>query len=152
MTDNYEALLNKSWKELADYKLVPSGSWLLRGRNAVYMARKEEDEGSDKVLFFYQAKEAMDDVDAEEIAALGDYDISKNDVTVQFWASKPKDWQRIQEHLKLHGIDVDSLGPVEALKAFSGTEVIGFVDTRTYKNNAGQMVTDNTVTQFAPVE
>ena len=145
---DYEAILNMAWEDIPESKLIPGGSWLLRCRNATFVPKKGEQDA--KVLFFYEPKEPMDDVDPSEIEALGDYDISENDLVAQFFIGRNKDWNRVRAHVEKHGVEVQGSIP-ETLKALKNTEVIAFVGTRTYTNSQGQSVTDNTVTQFAQV-
>lgn len=154
MTEKYEAILKGSFDAIPESKLLPDGSWLLRCRNATFVAPKGDDGKGAKVLFFYQAKEAMEDVDADAMAALGsDYDLSENDIVAQFWADKNKDWQRIKDHLTVHGVNVSDYASVqEALEAVQGREVVGYLGTRTYTNTQGQAITDNTVQTFAKFE
>lgn len=147
---SYEAILNATFDTLPKPQLTPDGSWLLRGRNAVFVPGK--DGNSPKVLFFYNPKEPMSDVDQGALDAMGDYDVSQNDVVAQFWAQRPKDWEAIDRHFQLHGIDTKGKTIQSLLKDFAGSEIIGVVGTRTYTNNAGQNVTDNTVSAWAAVE
>lgn len=145
---DYSDILNMTWEDIPEPKLVPGGSWLLRCRNATFIPKKGEQDA--KVLFFYEPKEPMDDVDAGEIEALGDYNVSENDLVAQFFINRSKDWVKVRNHIEKHGVEVTGNIP-ETLKSVKGSEVIAFVGTRTYTNSVGESVTDNTVTQFAPV-
>lgn len=151
-TENYGDILNRSFDDIPESRNAPDGSWLLRGRNAAYMAGKGEDSKGSKVLFFYELKEPMTDVDEESLKALEGYDISEIDVSATFWADKNKDWDKIRKHLELHGVNTKGVPITEALKGFTGTETIGYVTTRTFTNAAGQVVEQNVASQFAPVE
>lgn len=147
---DYEGLLAKSWEDAPKDKVLPVGSWLLRGRNA---SAHEGDGGddADRIIFFYQVKEPMSDVDAAALSELGGYDVTMKQVTKTFWLNTPRDWDDVRAHLKLHGIEPTGSVP-ETLKKFKGTEVIAYLDTKTFQNRAGETITDNNPISFAKVE
>lgn len=151
MSEDYADILNTSWDNIPEVQVLPEGSWLLRGRNATYQAAKSAD-GSPVVLFVYQAKEPMDDVDAAQLAALGDnYDIAANRIFFRFYINDNSSWDGVRKHLAKHG--VDPKGTVkESLDAFKGTEVIAYLSKRSYKTNAGEDAESNEPSQFAKVE
>lgn len=158
----YESILAGSWDELPEEKLLPEGSYRLRGRNVVRMPPKEEGQ-SERVLFFYNVVEAMDDVDADELASLGDdYDITENEVVAQFFVGKKKDADRIRKHLDMHGIEIPTKEQVakgadpktidESFEEFKGSETIAWLKQDTYTDNAGNLRQDNKPSNFARVE
>lgn len=150
MSENYEDLANRSWDEIPEEKLLPTGSWLLRGRNATIQAPKEEGK-SPQALFVYEPKGPMDDVSDEELAALGgDYDTSMNRIFVRFWLETGKDYHAVRDHLKKHGVEGKNLA--EAMKNFKGSEVIAIIGQRSFTDNMGQTKDENTATNFTPVE
>lgn len=151
MAENYETLLNQSWGEIPEPKTLPPGSWLLKGRNASYMPPKGE--SSARVLFFYTPKSPMDDVDESALNGLGaNYDIEDNDIVATFWVEKKKDWAKVRNHLKKHGIEPANDVPIsETLKAFKGTEVIAYLETKVYTNQQGEAEEQNNPTNFTPI-
>jgi len=152
MSDNYEDILNQSWDQIPEAQTLPVGSYLLRGRNASYQPAKDADK-SPVVLFVYQPKEPMDDVNEEELAALGEnYDIADNKIFVRFYVDDNAQWDVVRNHLIKHGIDPKGKSIADSLKAFKGTEVIAYLDQRQYTNAAGEQVTQNDAKQFAPVD
>ena len=147
---DYEAILNKSWDEIPPVKVLPTGSWLLRGQNATYQEGKGDN--SPSVLFVYKAKEPMEDVSTDDMDALGpEYDVSANRIFVRFFISDNADWDKVRKHLAKHGVDVHT-SISDSLKAFKGTEVVAYLGTRTYTDNAGEEQEDNTASSFTPVE
>lgn len=150
MSGDYASILKKSWDEIPPVKVLPTGSWLLRGQNATYQEGKGDN--SPTVLFVYKAKEPMDDVSSEEMDALGDnYDVSANRIFVRFFISDNSDWDKVRKHLAKHGIDAKGeIG--DSLKAFKGSEVVAYLGTRTYTDNAGEEHEDNTASSFTPLE
>lgn len=145
MTENekYTDILNRSWDDIPEAKLLPIGTWLLRGNNVGVFPPKEEGQ-SVRVAFFYQAKEPMDDVDEGDLAALGeDYAYSENDVVKQFFINRNKDWDAVRKHLELHGIDSKGKTQIETFKAFKGAEVLAFIDTKTFTSASGETRTEN---------
>lgn len=151
MADNYADILNRSWDEIPEPKVLPNGTWLLRGNNVGYFPAKEEGK-STRVAFFYTPKEAMDDVDEAELDQLGpDYDLADSDVVKQFFINRSKDWDAVRKHLALHGIDTTGKSQVETFKEFNGTEVLSYLGTKTYTDSSGKTVEQNDPTQFAAV-
>jgi hypothetical protein len=153
-TEKYADLVNRQWDdlpEIADY--LPVGTWLLKSKNVAYFPGDEDEDKSARVVFFYEAKEPMDDVSAEELEALGgDYDFSNNDIAKQFYINRDKDWVGVKKHIELHGVDTKGLSMPDSFKAFRNTEVMAYLGTRTYKNRSGESVTENDPSQFARVE
>ena len=150
--ENYDDILDRSWDDVQKPQVLPDGSWKLNCRNASYVAAPAEDKSA-KVLFFYEAVEPMDDVDVDALNALGDeYDISENDLVATFWVNKGKDWDKVRNHIKRHGIDVTGMTFKESFEAVRGGEIIGYLGTRTYENRAGLEVTDNEIIDFAEIE
>ena len=162
MTVSYEDLLeNGSWDEIPTDKLLPEGNYLLKGKNAVVVEPKEKGQ-SKRVLFFYNVIEAMEDVDADELAALGeDFDITEKEVVAQFFVSKRNDMDRIRYHLLAHGVDVPTPEDVargapkksipESFKEFKGTEVVAFLKQNTFTDNSGEVRQDNRPSAFTPI-
>lgn len=153
---DYGDILDTVWDDIPEDKLLPTGSWLLGGRNASYVGPKVNDDGSKtngKVLFFYVPKEPVEGVDLSEIEDLGpDYDVTENQVVYTSWIEFNRDWDKVRKHLALHGLTDGTQSIRAALKAFKGTEVIAHVDVRTYKNRNNETVTENAATNFRAVE
>lgn len=152
MSEKYADILNRSWDDIPTAKVLPEGSWLLKARNVSYFPAKEEGKSA-RVAFFYTPREAMDDVDKQELEALGaDYDLSNNDIVKQFFINRDKDWAAVRKHIELHGVDVKGLSQAETFKAIEGQEVMAYLGTKQYTNSSGQTVTDNDPTLFSAVD
>lgn len=150
-SDDYDDLLNRSWDDMPEEQLLPSGTWQLKVRNATYLAPKDDKSG--RVLFFYTPVTPLGDVDIEAISALGaDYDLTANQVTFQLWIESSRDWKALRKHAEMHGIDVAGKTPKETFKALRGAAINAFVDTRSYQNKAGMTVTENVATGFSPID
>lgn len=150
--EKYTDILNRSWDDIPVPKLLPVGSWLLRGNNVAMFPPKEDGQAI-RIAFFYQAKEPMDDVSTEELTALGeDYSYSENDLVKQFFINRSKDWDAVRKHLDLHGVSTEGKSQADTFKEFKGTEVIAYVGTKTFQNAAGETRTDNDPTAFTRVE
>ena len=149
---NYESLLKQTWGEIPDKKTLPVGSWRLRGRNASF--KEAVDDLSASFMFVYAPVEALDDVSPEGLAELGDdYEVSNNRIFAKFWVETSVDFDAVRKHLAKHGNNVaDDLSIEETLKAFKDTEIISYLDVKTYTNRAGEEVEDNDAKSFAPVE
>lgn len=153
MSEDYEALLERTRAETPTLKLLPVGSYRLKHTgNAKYQVAKDS-EKNDSVMFIYSAMEPLDDVDVEELNALGDYDITMNKMFFRVWIENETDWADFWAHVDKHGI---VLGPEatrkEAMEAVKGSEIIAWLDQRSFQNKAGDMVDANDPVNFAPVE
>src|SRR5262245_17512479 len=141
MTRNYDEILNGSWDNVPQDKVLPEGSWLLRGKNATFQKAKEADK-SDRFLFVYQVREPMSDVDAQALQGLGDFDITSKQVFYTVFIQRPKDWDTLKSHFAKHGVPTN--GSIqESLKGFEGSEVIAYLGTKTFTSKSGDVVTDN---------
>jgi hypothetical protein len=149
--DDYEEILNKSWDEIPSPQVLPVGSYRLKVKGASYKEAKSSGT-NDYVLFVYQAVEPLEDVDADALAELGDYDISQNTLFFRIWIEAYADWDDVRKHVVKHGIElVPGETPKETLARMKGAVVIAWLDQRTYENKAGDTVEDNDPMQFAPV-
>lgn len=150
--DNYSEILDRSWDDIPEPSLLPEGSWLLRGKNATYIPKK--DTLNARVLFFYVPKEPMSDVDQEALDALGDdfdYAEGSDDIVKTFWIEKNAQWKDVKDHLALHGVEVKGRSQQETLKAFKGTEVVSFLVQKTVNTKNGPKTVMDPST-FAKVE
>lgn len=146
-----EEILNRSWGEIPEPKTLPGGSWLLKTRNASYVPAK--DDNNAKALFFYVPREPMNDVSESELADLGaDYDYSANQVVFTIWLEGPRDWDNLRKHLEKSGVDVSKGTVLDSLKAAKGTEIVGYLGSRTFTNRAGEVQVENTVSNFIKAE
>ena len=146
----YSDILKKSWDELPEPQVLPTGSWRLRLSNATYQPAKSADK-TDVVLFVYSPQEPMADVNESELAALGaEYDVQSNRIFSRFFVADNADWQRVRKHIIKHGIKAE--GKIEkSLKDLKGTDVVAFLTQRTFTTDAGDTVTTNEAQNFAPV-
>ena len=146
---SYEEILQKSWAELPEAKMLPDGSYRLRCTGAKVMPPKQADHSA-QALFVYEPQEPMDDVNADALAALGaDYDFSENVIYARFWLSKASDWDKVRKHLAKHGINPTDFDSVDAsLKAVKNTELIGYVVARTFADKSGAVQQENVVQTF----
>lgn len=153
MTDSYEDIADRSWDEIPEEKTLPGGSWLLRGRSASYKPAKD-DNSSPAILFIHTAKEPMDDVDDEELQALGaDYDIGQNRIFTRFYLETGRDYKRVRDFLEVHGVEIDPKKSIkETLPAFKGTQAIAVLTSRSFTRNDGTTAEENVASQFTKVE
>lgn len=149
MTD-YRDILNKQWKDLTPPKLLPNGSWLLR---VTKVMEPKEDDKWPQYTFMLAARQAMDDVSAEDIEALGEgYDVGECIVFHRMWASRETDFDKICRFLEKLGLDMDNLKIGDALEKAKGCEVVAYVSTENYDDRDGNPVTRNIATSFSAVE
>lgn len=151
MSSDFENIMNGSWDEIPEKKLLPKGSWLLEVRSASGKESTEEGK-SDQVIFVYTAKEPMDDVDAEALAELGsDYDFSANRLFVRFNVEDKADWDNVRKHIEKHGVSTKGMSVPDAFKALRKKQVVAYLTQESYVNKAGEEITDNRAQQFTPI-
>ncbi len=151
MASDYEDILNRSWGEVPKEKLLPKGSYLLKGQSAKFKAG--DGDTNPYVLIVTSPVEAMDDVNEEEFAELGaDYDVKGNRIFTRVYLERGADYDALKTILTKFGVDTSdkaSLG--DSLKEVRGKEVVGFIGSRTFEVR-GETRTENTVSQWAAVE
>lgn len=146
---DYESILDRSWDELPESKILPVGFWRLRGMNAVFQKPRSENQNP-SILFVYSATEPSDDVDADALEELGEgYDWTQNRVYARFWIETAKDWDAVRKHLIKHGCDLTGRNVRDTLKNdFKGREIMSYLDVRSYEDSVGETVWDNDPKQF----
>ena len=151
--EDYASLGHRSWKDIPEPTVLPKGSYRLRVRKASFKEAQDE-RSNDIALFVFSVVEPLDDVHEDDLAALGDnYDFSGNRIFVRQYLADSSDYRSLKTLLGKLGIAPDpNEEPAETLKSVKGQEIIAFLDQRTYKNNAGDNVTENTATGFIAVE
>ena len=154
MVESYDDILDRSFDDLQDDKTLPGGLWVLRLRNAHFMPPREEGQ-SGQVLCFYKPVEPTDDVDMDELAALGDdYDFTENQIVFKVWIEGNRSWRDLGKHFKKHsGVDWDVGSIREVIKiGVKGSEVVARLGERTFENNFGELVTENVASDFRPMD
>lgn len=152
MSQSYDDLMNMSWDEIPDTKVLPVGTWRLRGKSVSYKEAKDGD-SNPYFMFVYTPQEPGEDVDADDLMELGaDYVLSNNKVFFRMWVEGPSDMKAVMRHLAKHGIDVESGNIGDSLKAFKGTEVMAELTQRTFTDNSGDERVENDAQKFAAVE
>lgn len=148
-TEDLGNILDRSWDDMPEVVLLPTGSYKLVVRNIAYMAPKEAGQNG-KVVVFFIPKAALSDVDTSDLPE--GYDITENEVTATYWIERNKDWQPVRELLKALGVDTESgTSMKDTFKAARKKEVTGYVDVRSF-NSRGQTVTQNVATDFSAGE
>ena len=153
MSEKYSDILNRQWDDIPEPALLPDGTYVLKCQNVGFFPAPKPEEGeekkSDRVTFFYGVKEAMDDVRQDDLDALGEnYDMANNDVTKNFWINREKDWTQVKRHLALLGVDTKGKSQPETFKEARGAEVLAFLGTREFTNNAGETIVQNEPRDF----
>lgn len=152
---SYEDLLKGSWGEIPEVKLLPVGTYLLRCRNVSFVAPKT-DEGNPAVMFVYEVREAMDDVDQDALDELGsDYNVSENQIFERIWLERGADWDKLRKHILKHGIveaDIADMSPDASFKLVKGKDVYGLVTQRQFKDKAGASRVENAVSAFTALD
>ncbi len=152
MSDSYEDMLERTRAETPMMETLPVGSYRLKHRGEARFVPAKEDGKNDCVMFVYNAMEPLSDVDTEELAALGDYDITQNKLFFRVWIEDETDWAKVWIHLDKHGIVLGlEASRKEGLAAVKGAEIIAFLEQRTFQNKAGEMVDTNDPVNFASV-
>ena|ERR1700730_8233370 len=153
MPEKYSEILNRSWDDIPQPKLLPEGTWLLKVRNVQFFPANDERNQPDRVAFFFEAREPMDDVDAKDLAALGEgYSYSINEIAKQFSIFRTGDWEDVRKLLSMLGIETKGQDQAATFKAARGAEVLGYLSQQTFTTKAGETKTLNQPTVFEPVK
>jgi len=147
---SYEEILQKGWDEIPEPQFLPDGSYRFRCTGAKVMPPKNADQSA-RCVFAMEPQEAMDDVNSDALAALGEgYDISENVIFPTIWLSKGTDWAKVRAILTKLGVNLADYDTIEAsLKAAKGCEVIGYVTMRHYIDKANKPQQENVIQTFA---
>lgn len=153
-TMDYDDLLNMTWDGIPEPQLLPDGGWLLTAKNAAFVKSKEADK-SHKILYSYSAKAPVA-VAEDLLDELGEYDITINDLVYTQYIENAADWDKVRKFVALHGVEMegalfDSNGKLAFNKKFRGTEVVATVGQRSYDNDAGETIWQNTLSKFQKV-
>jgi hypothetical protein len=151
---DYDDILNRSWDDIPEPKLLPGGNWLMVGKNAALVKPKEEGK-SLKILFTFGAKSPVD-VAEDLLDELGDYDVTINEVSHTIYLETASDWNKVRKFLALVGIEMegsilDEAGKLSFNKAFRGSEIVAEVGQRSYDDAAGETIWQNTLAKFQKV-
>ena len=97
--------------------------------------------------------EPQDDVDADELAELGeDYDLKANQIFYKVFLSGPADYKKARQHTEKHGIDCTGKTMRETNKLLKGADILAFLEQDTFTNRAGEIDHGMKATSFSPVE
>jgi len=149
---DFEEMLNKTFDDLQDDKPL-EGEFLLAARNAVYMAPRSED-GSAKVLVFYNPVEPMDDIATELVETFEeDYDFTENEVVHTVWLDKNRDWKGLKTFIAKHeGADMDGTIIDVIKKGLRGAQVVAELYPEEYENSFGELTTETRARAFRSPE
>jgi len=149
---DYDEILNRSWDDIQEDKLLPVGSWLLKISNISY--QKGQGDKDPVVLAVFNPKEPMTDVDDDQINELGsDYDYTQNRLFKRFYISGDADWKGVKRVLELAGVEVKGKSIIDAFKEAKGREVVGYLEQSNYEDKAtGETRTSNEIKKFAKAE
>lgn len=148
---DYADIATLSWDEIQETKPVPNGTYLLKLSNAVFQPSKDE-AVSPAVMFVHTVKEAMSDVDAAELEALGaDYDVTENKVFTKVFIEDGSSWKKVQSILEKHGAKTSGK-VLDDLKKAKGSEVLGYLVKDRFTRKDKTVGENNKVTEWAVVE
>lgn len=149
---SFEQLLERGSAEVPKVRSLPSGTWLLKLRSKPTPKGKNKPDGKDSVMFVLQAMEATDNVDEQELQALGpDYDIKANRIFHRVWLGDGSDWDQLRNVLIAFGASSDFESFTEAFEEATGGEVYADLKTRYWKDDSGADREENVASNFQPV-
>lgn len=152
--NDYDEILNRTWDEIPDEKVLPDGWYVLTAKNANF--QKPKGDGNAKILIFYTVADALGEDDGgprqDALEALGaDYDMTENEIVQTIWVSGNKDWRAAKRHLALLGVTTEGKSLMDGLKEVKGNPIAARLEYRTYQNKAGITVEQNDPKEFAPI-
>lgn len=140
-------LLNAPADEEIVLPVAPVGSWRMTVRGSKLYEPKDEDSAG-KLLMFFKLAEPQEDVDADEVTALGEK-VEEISIAHTFWLRDKRDTKKLQNFLKTAGAELGGRSLIEAAQSIEGYEIIGYLEQDPDKNDPE--VVYNRVTSFAPV-
>lgn len=152
---DYDDIIDRAWEDVPEAVVLPDGQWLVKGGNVSLVKPKEEGK-SFRILWNYTAEKPVN-VDRELLTELGDYDITTNELVYTQYVEKPSDWNKVREHLALHGVEIDPSekivvnGKLSFAKAFRNSEVVATLAYHSFETQAGETVEENKMTKFSAV-
>lgn len=151
MSEAYADILKRQWKDVPKVKLLPTGTYELKLRNASFQKARDEDKNPN-FMFVYEPVSAQDDVDEGQLAELGaEYDMANNRIFFKLWYETSADLDALRAHLAKHGVDNDEQSIEDSLKAAKNTKVIAYLDQRSYTNRSGDAVVTNDPKNFVAI-
>lgn len=148
---SYEGILNRTWGEIPEPQTLPEGSYVVR---IVSMKLNEATETQKETVgVILKPEEVMDDVDSEDLAALGDnYDIASNTIFDRIF-TEDGGWEKVRNLLKKAGTYDAAQSIPESFKAAVGSKVVAFLKVREYTDKqSGEDRVVNNVGAYASLE
>lgn len=150
---SFEQLLERGANDVPKVRSLPDGTWLLKLRSKPSPKGKTKPDGKDSVLFLLQVIEPTDNVDEQELQALGpDYDFKANRIFHRVWLGDGSDWDQLRKLLITFGADKDFASFPEAFEQANGGEVYADLKTRYWKDDSGNDREENQASNFQPIE
>lgn len=141
---SFEDLMSMSQDEVPKPQNSPRGNYVLALRG-VYKRPPREEGKSGQLSFAYEIVEPCEDVDPNEIAALGEkYSLKDNRISVDFWVATPADLKRIFDHIGVHGVEIEPGIAVDVLaKKCVNRRVFAYVAPDNYIHQVkGEVIRD----------
>ena len=149
MSANFEELLSKNATEVKPDAPLPTGTWKLKGIGATKSAGTETQKPS--ISFGYTPVAPQDDVDPAEVA---DEAWMGRRLWKRFTVESEGDVANVVKHAAKHGIDLVGKSVGDVLESFGKVKPVIFaaVGIRNWTNKDGEIVTENTLKDFAAAE
>jgi hypothetical protein len=148
---DFEDLLDKSFDDIAEPPLVPTGGWIIQGIGNNYKPASEGEAA--KVNLGFTLVRPTDDVDPEKLAEVGD-----EWKGMRFWKrytmEGPQDRWAITRDLRTLGVE-GSASLKEMLrngKLIKGRQAVGVVGVNSYTRANGDRVTESRINSILPFE
>lgn len=157
--DDYDKLLQGSWDDIPEDVKLPTGDWLVEGKNIAIFKPREAGKQL-RVAAFLTAIEPVD-VDESRLGELPeDFDPSDSEIAYQWFVGKRSDWRRVKAGLEavfgleLTGEIVTEDGKInpEVNRAFKGQRAVAHVTKELVENREGKMEPRNNVTRVSAYE
>lgn len=145
----HESVLDTVMSEVPAPKPVATGTWKLKAQNAKFM--EASGEKPDIVVVKYVPAEPGEDVDQDELA---DGSWKGAPLWQRFRIEGPRDLYSLTRFFEKHGIDMSGRRLRDAIAIFNKAkpEIFAQVGIRTYQNDLGEDVLQNTLSGFTAVE
>ena len=131
-TRTFEDLFKMHRDEVPVPKRIPRGNYVVVCRGVSKRAPKTEDKNG-LISFGYEPFEPTDDVDPNELAALGEnYSIRDDRAWFDMWIKDGRDLNAVFRHVELHGVDASEGDLSTLLKLVVNKRLVAYLEPEDY--------------------
>lgn len=129
---SFEDFFKMGRSEVPEPQRIPRGHYIVVCRGVNKRPPKTEDK-SGLISFGYEPYQPTDDVDPDELAALGEnYSIRDDRAWSDHWLKDARDLKGVFAHIELHGVDTSEGDLGELLKKVVNKRLVAYLEPEDY--------------------